>query len=122
MLVWRTATRLPALLKADLNLSAAGGRGQDTDPQLPPIVACKSHNDAAYGATHVVLCGLVLLTLVGQSDAVNTQLACAHVGIKIVHSLWHVLVNTIPVRFGLFVLSTLRLFALSLQLVMATLL
>ncbi len=65
---------------------------------------------------------VVLLTLVGQSDAVNAQLAWAHVGIKIVHSLWQVLVNTIPVRFGLFVLSTLRLFALSLQLVMATLL
>ena len=57
MLVWMAATGLPALLKADLNLSAAGGRGQDTDPQLPPIVACQSHNDASYGATHVVLCG-----------------------------------------------------------------
>ena len=65
---------------------------------------------------------VVLLTLVGQSDAVNAQLACAHVGIKIVHSLWQVLVNPIPVRLGLFVLSTLRLFALSLQLAMATLL
>jgi hypothetical protein len=31
------------------------------------------------------------------------------------------LVNTIPVRFGLFILSTLCLFALSIALVMATL-
>jgi hypothetical protein len=65
---------------------------------------------------------VVLLTLVGQRDAIYAQLAWAHVGIKIVHSLWQVLVNPIPVRFGLFVLSTLRLFALSLQLAMATLL
>ena len=65
---------------------------------------------------------VVILSLVGQSDAVNAQLACAHVGIKMVHSLWQALLNPIPVRFGLFVLSTLRLFALSLQLAMATLL
>ena len=57
MLAWMAATRLPALPKAGLDLSGAGGRGQDIDPQLPPIVACKSHNDATYGATHVVLCG-----------------------------------------------------------------
>ena len=64
----------------------------------------------------------VLLTLVAQIDAGNAQLAWAHVGVRIVHSLWQALVNPIPVQFGLFVLSTLRLFALSLQLVMATLL
>ena len=64
----------------------------------------------------------VLLTIVAQIDAGSAQLAWAHVGIRIVHSLWQALVNPIPVRFGLFVLSTLRLFALSLQLAIATLL
>ena len=122
MLVWMAATRLPALLKADLNLSAAGGRGQDIDPQLPPITAWKSHNYAHLMEQPTLFYAVVvLLTLVGQGDGLNAQLAWAYVSIRIAHSLWQALVNTIPLRFGLFVLSTLCLFALSLQLVMATL-
>lgn len=65
---------------------------------------------------------VVLLTLAGQGDGLNAQLAWAYVGIRIAHSVWQALVNTIPVRFGLFILSTLCLFALSIHLVMSTLL
>jgi hypothetical protein len=39
-----------------------------------------------------------------------------------VHSLWQNLVNTIPVRFGLFLLSTTALIVLAVRAVMATLL
>ncbi|MBT3462722.1 MAG: MAPEG family protein [Gammaproteobacteria bacterium] len=122
MLVWMVATRLPALPKAGLDLSGAGGRGQDIDPQLPPITAWKSHNYAHLMEQPTLFYAVVvLLTLVGQGDGLNAQLAWAYVSIRIAHSLWQALVNTIPLRFGLFVLSTLCLFALSLQLVMATL-
>ena len=34
MLIWLAATRLPALSKAGLDLSGAGGRGQDIDPPI----------------------------------------------------------------------------------------
>ena len=123
MLVWMASTRLPALPKAGLDLSGAGGRGQDIDPQLPPNVAWKSHNYAHLMEQPTLFyAAVVLLTVVGQGDGLNAQLARAYVGIRIVHSLWQALVNTISVRFGLFILSTLCLFALSLQLVVATLL
>ena len=122
MLIWLAATRLPALSKAGLDLSGAGGRGQDIDPQLPPSVAWKSHNYAHLMEQPTLFYAVVvLLTLVGQGDGLNAQLAWAYVGLRIVHSLLQVLVNTIPVRFGLFILSTLCLFALSIALVMATL-
>jgi hypothetical protein len=62
-----------------------------------------------------------MLSMAGQGDGLNAQLAWAFVGLRIAHSLWQALVNTIPVRFGLFILSTLCLFALSIALVMATL-
>jgi len=123
MLIWLAATRLPALSKAGLDLSGAGGRGQDIDPQLPPSVAWKSHNYAHLMEQPTLFYAVVvLLTLVGQGDGLNAQLAWAYVGIRIAHSLWQVLVNTIPIRFGLFILSTISLFTLSINLVIATLL
>ena len=123
MLIWLAATRLPALSKAGLDLSGAGGRGQDIDPQLPPSVAWKSHNYAHLMEQPTLFYAVVvLLTLVGQGDGLNAQLAWAYVGIRIAHSLWQVLVNTVPIRFGLFILSTISLFALSINLVIATLL
>ena len=123
MLIWLAATRLPALSKAGLDLSGAGGRGQDIDPQLPPSVAWKSHNYAHLMEQPTLFYAVVvLLTLVGQGDGLNAQLAWAYVGIRITHSLWQALVNTVPIRFGLFILSTISLFALSIKLVIATLL
>ncbi|MDC3330995.1 MAPEG family protein [Pseudomonadales bacterium] len=123
MLIWLAATRLPALSKAGLDLSGAGGRGQDIDPQLPPSVAWKSHNYAHLMEQPTLFYAVVvLLTLVGQGDGLNAQLAWAYVGIRIAHSLWQALVNTVPIRFGLFFLSTISLFALSINLVIATLL
>ena len=117
------ATRLPALSKAGLGLSGAGERGQDIDPQLPPSVAWKSHNYAHLMEQPTLFYAVVvLLTLVGQGDGLNAQLAWAYVGIRIAHSLWQALVNTVPIRFGLFILSTISLFALSIKLVIATLL
>ena len=123
MLIWLAATRLPALSKAGLDLSGAGGRGQDIDPQLPPSVAWKSHNYAHLMEQPTLFYAVVvLLTMVGQGDGLNAQLAWAYVGIRIAHSLWQALVNTVPIRFGLFILSTISLFALSINLVIATLL
>jgi len=43
------------------------------------------------------------------------------VGIRIVHSLWQGMVNTIPVRFGLFGLGSLCLIVLAIRALMATL-
>ena len=123
ILIWLAATRLPALSKAGLDLSGAGGRGQDIDPQLPPSVAWKSHNYSHLMEQPTLFYAVVvLLTLVGQGDGLNAQLAWAYVGIRIAHSLWQALVNTVPIRFGLFILSTISLFALSINLVIATLL
>ena len=123
MLIWLATTRLPALSKAGLDLSGAGGRGQDIDPQLPPSVDWKSHNYAHLMEQPTLFYAVVvLLTLVGQGDGLNAQLAWAYVGIRIAHSLWQALVNTVPIRFGLFILSTISLFALSINLVIATLL
>lgn len=124
MLMWMAATRFPAIAKSGMDVSKVppGGRGQDLDGAVPASVQWKSHN-----YTHLMeqptifYATVVILALVGQSGGLNTQLAWAYVVLRILHSLWQATVNTvIPVRFGLFLLSTLCLLALSIHAVMAT--
>lgn len=64
---------------------------------------------------------VVILALTGQGGGLNLSLAWAYVGLRVAHSLWQALVNTIPVRFGLFLASTLCLLVLAVNAVRATL-
>ena len=52
------------------------------------------------------------LAVLGDASAWSLGLAWAYVLLRVVHSLWQVLVNVIEVRFALFSLSSLVLFAL----------
>jgi hypothetical protein len=123
MLVWLAATRLPPLFKAPGGLGAAkrGGRGQDLEGVLPDSVQWKSHN-----YTHLLeqptlfYATVVILALVGFSP-LDVKLAWAYVVLRIVHSLWQALINTVSVRFTLFNLSTLCLLILAIHAAMATL-
>jgi hypothetical protein len=63
-----------------------------------------------------------ILALLGQASVTNVTLAWGYVGLRIAHSVWQILVNTVPVRFGLFILSTLCLIGLAVNAVRATLL
>ena len=123
MMLWMLGTRLPALSMAGMGLSKmpAGGRGQDVDGIVPQSVAWKSHNYTNLLEQPTIFYAVVgILTLAGQGHGVNTMIAWAYVALRIVHSLWQALVNTIPIRGGLFLLSTLCLLALSIHAVIAT--
>lgn len=56
----------------------------------------------------------VILALTGATK-IDVLLAWGYVGLRIVHSLWQAIVNTIPVRFTLFVVSTALLLALAIR-------
>ena len=125
MLIWMATTRFSAIATAGIDLSKAppGGRGQDLDKVLPPNVNWKAHN-----YTHLMeqptifYAAVAILALAGQGAGVNAQLAWAYTGLRIVHSIWQATVNTImPVRFGLFLVSTGCLMALAINAVRATL-
>lgn len=123
MLMWMAATRLPPLFKAPGGLGAAkpGARGVDLEGVLPDSVQWKSHN-----YTHLLeqptlfYATVVILAVVGASQ-LDVTLAWAYVAIRVVHSLWQALVNTVPVRFTLFNLSTLCLLVLAIHAVQVTL-
>ena len=124
MLYWMAGTRIPAMGKsgADLKSAKPGGRGVDLEGVLPDTVNWKGHN-----YTHLMeqptlfYATIAILALAGAGDGVNLQLAWGYTGLRIAHSLWQSLVNTIPVRFALFIASSLCLTVLAINAVRVTL-
>lgn len=110
VLFWMAFTRIPNLKRHGVDLGKRpGGRGQDLEGVLPDQINWKSHN-----YTHLMeqptlfYATTLILALVGYGQDVLIA-AWLYVGLRIVHSLWQTLVNTIPVRLLLFVLSTVAL-------------
>ncbi len=126
MLFWVAGSRAAAAKKlsnADkAGLPAVGGRGQDLDAVVEPSAAWKSHNYTHLMEQPTLFYATVgILALTGQGEGLNLMLAWGYAGLRIAHSIWQSTINTIPVRFGLFLLSTLCLLAMALHAVMATL-
>ena len=121
VLLWTAVTRFGAMAKAGIDLGKAppGGRGVNLEGVLPDTVNWKSHNYSHLMEQPTIFYPtLVVLALTGAAAA-DVWLAWAYVGLRVLHSLWQALVNTIPLRFALFVLSTLCLLALAIRAAMA---
>ena len=116
MFIWTGATRFRAIAKSGLDLSKRppGGRGQDLDAILPPSVNWKSHNHTHLHEQPTLFYAVVaILAIGGGVTSLTVGLAWAYVALRIVHSFWQALVNTLPVRITLFFASTLCLMALA---------
>ena len=64
---------------------------------------------------------VIILAVVGDTSAASYYAAWIYTGARILHSVWQMQVNTIPVRFMLFAISTLALLMLCVHAVMFTL-
>lgn len=129
MLLWMAFTRFPAMAKmrsskgksGAVSSSKAGGRGQDLEGLIPDSVNWKSHNH-----THLMeqptlfYAVVVILAIVGPTQDMVIA-AWIYTLLRIAHSLWQALVNTIPIRLMLFLLSTFALAYLAVRALMATL-
>ena len=123
MLLWMAVTRFAGMAKlgVDIRTAPPGGRGKDLETMLPPDVNWKSHNYTHLMEQPTIFYATVMiLALAGQGTGLNLTLAWAYVGLRIVHSLWQSTVNTIPVRFSLFVVSTVCLLVLAVNALRAT--
>lgn len=124
MLSWAAVTRFQAFSKIGIDLKAAppGGRGVDLEGVLPPLTNWKSHNYTHLCEQPTLFYAVIIfLHLSGGSTDLTRGLAWAYVVLRIVHSFWQSTVNRVPVRFVIFSVATLCLFALSLLAVIATL-
>lgn len=122
VLAWTAATRFPAMAKLGANLKTVppGGRGQNLDGVLPDSVQWKSHNFTHLMEQPTIFYPTVVILALTGASTLDVQLAWAYVVIRVIHSLWQALVNTIPVRFSLFMLSTTCLLILAIHAVQAT--
>lgn len=123
VMFWVMGTRMSAFKNAGVKLGevAPGGRYQDVQDVMPDRVNWKSHNYTHLMEQPTLFYAVVaVLAIVGDTSTLNTNLAWAYCGLRVVHSLWQGLVNTVPVRFALFFLSSLCLLALAVNAVRLT--
>lgn len=117
MLMWTAVTRLGGMKKlgADLKTAAPGGRGVNLEGVLPDSVQWKSHNYAHLMEQPTIFYATVVILSMLGPNAGTIAIAWGYVALRILHSLWQSTVNTIPIRFTLFVLSTICLLLLAIR-------
>ena len=125
VLVWIIPARFGAVAKiADKSVlpNKVGVRGNDLEGVLPDRANWPAHNHTHLHEQPTLFYATVVIIALTGPGALDVTLAWAYVGLRIMHSLWQNLVNTIPVRFGLFITSTTVLGVLAVRAVMATVL
>jgi len=123
VMLWIIPARFGAIGKADKSKlpNKAGVRGQDLEGVLPDKANWPAHNHTHLHEQPTLFYAVsVILALTGPAT-LDVTLAWAYVGLRILHSLWQILVNKIPVRFLLFLTSSLVLIAMAVRALMATL-
>ncbi|MEO9463256.1 MAG: MAPEG family protein [Marinomonas sp.] len=124
MLFWTAGTRFPAMAKAGSGLGEAkpGGRGQDLEGVIPDHVNWKAHNLTHLHEQPTLFYAVVIILAIMGASAGDTLAAWIYVGLRVLHSLWQAMVNKLPVRFTLFVASTIVLVYLTYRAIALTLL
>ncbi|MGH1343044.1 MAG: MAPEG family protein [Nannocystales bacterium] len=112
MWLWMYATRLPAMHRAKMKSDPRIPRGEQM-ASLPPEVRWKADNYNHLMEMPTLFYAIALvLAVAGHGEGVNTGLAWAYVGLRVVHSLLQSLVNKIEIRFLLFAASSFVLLSL----------
>ena len=114
MFVWMYAVRIPAMVKAGVDLkNRVGGQGKDLDAILPPEVQWKSHNyNHLMEQPTLFYAACVVLVLTNCESRIGLYAAWTYVGLRVVHSLVQSTSNRIRYRFGLFLLASIALIVL----------
>lgn len=112
MWIWMYATRLPAMRSIGMKPDPNALRGEQMS-SLPPQVRWKADNYNHLLEQPTLFYALALsLALLGVHTQEGLMFAWAYVFLRIGHSLVQALINKIEIRFLLFVLSNIPLFAL----------
>lgn len=111
---WMYATRIPAMMKAGIDLkNLRGGTGASLDQKIPPEVQWKAHNyNHLLEQPTIFYAAALLLILTGSDSRLAVQLAWGYVALRIAHSLLQATVNITRFRFMLFFAASLCLLGL----------
>lgn len=113
MWAWMYATRIPAMFAAKMKPDPNAPRGEQM-ALLPPRVRWKADNYNHLMEQPTVFYAITIsLAVLSVNTEASIGFAWAYVVLRVAHSLLQALVNKIEVRFLLFVLSNIPLFALT---------
>ena len=117
MWVWMYSTRIPAMRAAGIDASKI--KGKETYGQFDKMPAKVGWVADNYNHLHdqpTVFYALCIYShLVGVMDPINVALAWGYVVLRIVHSLVQATTNFVPLRFAVFSIGTLALFAIAIR-------
>ena len=123
MLIWLSIGRLPALSKmGGIGKLPAGGRGLNLEGVLPDQVNWKSHNYTHLMEQPTLFYAVSAILAITGATVFDIRLAWGYVALRIIHSVWQAMVNTVTVRMTLFSLSSILLLILALRALAVTLL
>jgi hypothetical protein len=109
MFLWMYATRLPAFTKAGIDPQQAMHPGTYHD-RIPSEVRRVADNyNHLFEAPTLFYALTIAIVLLGLADGVHVICAWAYVGLRVAHSIVQATVNTVILRFSLFVLSWIAL-------------
>ena len=112
---WMYATRIPAILKMRMRLDPMMPRGEQMS-QLPAVVRWKADNYNHLMEQPTLFYATALaLAVLGDQSVISLMLAWAYVLLRVVHSLVQTTTNRITLRFAVFFVSSLVLFALAIR-------
>jgi hypothetical protein len=122
VMLWMMVSRFVAFGGANIDLrkAPAGGRGQDLEGRIPAIANWKAHNYAHLMEQPTLFYATVFILAMSGASGFDVSLAWAYTLIRIVHSLWQTTINRIPVRCGLFLVSSVCLIFLAIRALLAT--
>jgi len=123
VMLWIIPSRFGAIAKIEDKSTLPqkqGVRGSDLEGVIPDRANWPAHNHTHLHEQPTLFYAVVLILAVMGPGALDVLLAWIYVGLRVLHSLWQILVNTIPVRFGLFLVSSIALVALAIRAVIAT--
>lgn len=111
MWMWMYVTRIPAMQEAKVDLAEMSRTGVKLE--LPPKVARVADNYNHLHEQPTIFYAVALAAQVaGVTDATTVGLAWGYVALRVVHSFIQATANIIMLRFTVFTLGTLVLFAL----------
>jgi hypothetical protein len=115
MWAWMYATRIPAIRRNKIVLDPRRSK-EEFNAQIPAEVRWKADNYNHLLEQPTLFYAVVLaLAVIDADSSLNTGLAWAYVGLRIVHSLVQAIVNIIIIRFALFVAASAVLLVLTIR-------
>lgn len=122
VLFWIIPPRFGSLAKVQdkSKLGKKGVRGSDLEGVIPDKANWPAHNHTHLHEQPTLFYAVSAILAIVGAGAIDIMLAWGYVALRIAHSLWQILVNKIPVRFMLFLASTIVLAVLAVRAVIAT--